>query len=89
MIKYIRLSVLSETERRLVECVVDHNAKDAKSHVFQHAADKERRSPTIDKFEIIGRSFTKLIFIREVTRPLLIKDVRASRTTDKKSVSSN
>ena len=81
MIKFMRLNVLSETERRLIERVVDHNVKDAKSHVFQHAVDKEHRSPTIDEFEIIGRSLMKLTFNREVTRSLLIKDVRPSRNT--------
>ena len=82
MIKFMRLNVLSETERRLIERVVDHNVKDAKSHVFQHAIDKEHRSPTIDEFEIIGRSLMKLTFNREVTRSLLIKDVRPSRNTN-------
>ena len=37
-----------ETGRQLAERVIDHNGRDTKSNIFQHAIEKEHRPPTID-----------------------------------------
>ena len=52
--------------RRLVERVIDHNGKDAKSHIFKHAVEKNHKLSSIDEFGVIGRRYNNSIFKRKI-----------------------
>ena len=44
-----------ETARRLSERVLDHNGRDAKSHLVKHVIEKCRKYPKIEDFNVIGK----------------------------------
>ena len=44
-----------ETARRLSERVLDHNGRDAKSHLVKHAIEKCCKYPKIEDFNVIGK----------------------------------
>ena len=44
-----------ETARRLSERVLDHNGRDAKSHLLKHAIEKYGKYPKIEDFNVIGK----------------------------------
>ena len=60
-----------ETARRLSERVLDHNGRDAKSHLVKHAIEKCHKYPKIGyKNNTLKRRFTESLFIKDV-RPFL------------------
>ena len=60
-----------ETARRLSERVLDHNGRDAKSHLVKHAIEKCHKYPKIGyKNNTLKRRFTGSLFIKDV-RPFL------------------
>ena len=61
-----------ETARRMSERVLDHNGRDAKSHLLKHAIEKCHKYPKIEDFNVI--------------ESLLIKDIRPTLNTHEKSV---
>ena len=63
----------AEAGRRLTEHAIDHNGRDSKWYIFQHAVEKDNSPPTIDEFEIIERSYKNVTFKRKITESLLIK----------------
>ena len=44
-----------ETARRLSERVLDHNGRDAKSHLVKHVIEKCRKYPKIEDFNVTGK----------------------------------
>ena len=58
-----------ETARRLSKRVLDHNGRDTKSYLLQHASEKCHIYP-------IGKGNRNNTFKQKVTESLLIKDVR-------------
>ena len=75
-----------ETALRLVERVLDHNDRDAKSHLVKHAIEKCHKYPKIEDFNIIGKGYRSNKFKWKVAESLLIKDVRPTLNTHEKSV---
>ena len=76
-----------ERARRLSERVLDHNSRDAKSHVVKHAIEQNHKYPKIEDFNIIGKSYRNNTFKRQAAKSLSMKDVRATLSTHGKSVS--
>ena len=75
-----------ETARRLSERVLDHNGRDAKSHLVKHAIEKCHKYAKIEDFNVIGKGYRNSNFKRKVVESLLIKDVRPTLNTHEKSV---
>ena len=67
-----------ETARRLSERVLDHNGRDAKSHLVKHAIEKCHKYPKI--------GYKNNTLKRRVTGSLFIKDVKPFLNTHAKSV---
>ena len=44
-----------ETAQRLSERVLEHNGRDAKSHLVKHAIEKYGKYPKIEDFNVIGK----------------------------------
>ena len=74
-----------ETARRLSERV-DHNGRDAKSHLLKHTIGKCHKYPKTADFNVIGKGYMNNTFKRKVAEPLLIKDLRPTLNTHEKSV---
>ena len=75
-----------ETALRLSKRVLDHNGRDAKSHLVKHAIKKCHKYPKIEDFNVIGKAYRNNTFKRKVAESLLIKDVRPILKTHQKSV---
>ena len=68
------------------ERVLDHNGRDAKSHLVKDAIEKCHKYPKIEDFKVIGKGYRNSTFKREVAESLLIKDVRPTLKAHEKSV---
>ena len=75
-----------ETGRHLIELVNGRNGRDAKSHIFKHAVEKNHKPPLIEKFRVIGRRYNNITFKKKIAESLLIKEVRLSLNIHGKSV---
>ena len=78
---------IGETARRLSERVLDHNGRDAKSHLVKHAIKKGHKYPKIEDFNVIGKGYINNTFKWKVAESFLIKDIRPTLNTHEKSVS--
>ena len=74
---------------KVVRKVLDHNGRDAKSHLVKHAIQKHHKYPEIEDFNVIGKVYSNNTFKRKVAQSLLIKNVRPTLNTHKKSVPLN
>ena len=57
-----RLSVedcTGETDRQLIERVIDHNGRDKKSHLYKQSQDSNHPCVALSDFKIIGRHFLR------------------------------
>ena len=63
-----------ETSRRVSERVLDHNGRDAKSHLVNHAIEKCHKYPKIEDFYVIGKGCRNNTLKRKIAETLLIKD---------------
>ena len=75
-----------ETAQKLSERVPDHNGRDAKSHLVNHAIEKCQKYPNIEDFNVIGKGYRDNSCKWKVAEPLLIKDVRPTLNTHDKSI---
>ena len=71
---------------RLSERVLDHNGRDAKSHLVKHAIKKCHKYTKIADFNVTGKGYRNNAFKRKVAESLLIKDTRPTLNTHEKSV---
>ena len=67
--------------RRLSERVLDHNGRDAKSHLVKHAIKKCHNYPKVEDFNVIGKGYRNNTFKWKFAESLLIKDVRPTLNT--------
>ena len=70
-----------EMTRRLSERVLDHNGRDAKSHLVKHAIEKYHKYPKIKDFNVTGEGHKNNTFKPKVAESLLIKDIRPTLNT--------
>ena len=73
--------------RRLSERVLDHNGRDAKSHLIKHAIEKCNKYSKREDFNIIDKSYRNNTLKRKVTESLSMTDVWPILNTHEKSVS--
>ena len=66
--------------------VLDHNVRDTKSHLVKHAIEKCHKYPKIEDFNVIGKGHRNNTFKWKVAETFLIKDLRPTLNTHKKSV---
>ena len=64
-----------EMARRLSERVLDHNGRDAKSHLVKHAIEQNDKYSKIEDFNIVDKDYRSNTFKRKVAESLLIKDI--------------
>ena len=74
-----------ESARRLLKRVLDHNGRDAQSHLVMHTIEKCHKYPKIEDFNVIGKGYRNNTFKRKVAESLLIKVVRPTLNTHDKS----
>ena len=70
----------------LLERVLDHNGRDAKSHLVKQAIEKCHKYHKIADFNLIGKGYRNNSFKQKVAESLLIKDIRPTLNTHEKSV---
>ena len=68
------------------ERVLDHNGRDAKSHLVKHALKKSYKHLKIEDFNVIGKGYRNNTFKQKAAESLLIKDIRPTLNTHEKSV---
>ena len=66
---------VGETKRRMFTRIMEHNSKDAKSHVLRHSKKTKHRRVFLPNVEIIGRGY-KTNFKRKVSEALFIKQLK-------------
>ena len=67
--------------RTLSEKVLDHNDRDAKSHLVKHVIKKCHKYPKIEDFNIIGTGYRNNTFKWKVGESSLIKGTRSTLNT--------
>ena len=77
---------IGEVGRRFLERIHDHNGKDKKSHVFQHAVKSKHPNVDIHDFSILNKGFRNNTFKRRVSEALFIKELKPSLNAQVKSV---
>ena len=48
---------IGETDRRVIERVIDHNKRDEKSHMLQHSCGKFHNHVWEDDFKLLGNNY--------------------------------
>ena len=66
--------------------VLDHNGRDAKSHLVKHAIEQNDKYSKIEDFNIVDKDYRSNTFKRKVAESLLIKDITPTLNTHEKSV---
>ena len=70
-------SYISETERRFEECIIDHDKRDKKSHMYKHSRENSHPHVWLDNFQVNGRNYVNHIK-RKIGEALLINELKPS-----------
>ena len=75
-----------ESGRRISERIIDHDARDQKSHIFKHSSKKCCQHFHTNSFKIIGNGFKNKSIKRKVSEAILTKQIKPSRNVQEKSI---
>ena len=75
---------IHETERRLVERIMDHEKRDKKSHICKHCNENSHPHVLLKNFQIISRNYGNRIK-RKISETLLINELKPSLNKQDKS----
>ena len=75
---------IGETNRRIVERIIDHNKRDKNSHVLAHSRSKQHPHVWSDNFKVLDNNY-KSNTRRKISEALYIKDHKPSLNIQEKS----
>ena len=79
---------IGETERRLLERVIDHNKRDKKSHMLKHSRGHKHTHVWVDDFKLLGNNYQSYIK-RKISESLFIRQLKPSLNKQEKSIPLN
>ena len=79
---------IGETDRRVIERVIDHNKRDKKSHMLKHSRDKLHNHVWEDDFKLLGNNYQSNIK-RKISESLFIRQLKPSLNKQDKSIPLN
>ena len=77
-----------ETDRRIIDRVIDHNKLDKKSHMLKHSRDKLHTHIWEDDFKLLGNNYQSNIK-RKISESSFIRQLKPSLNRQDKSVPLN
>ena len=77
---------IGETDRRVIERVIDHNKRDKKSHMLKHSRDKLHNHVWEDDSKLLGNNYQSNIK-RKISESLFIRQLKPSLNKQDKSIS--
>ena len=78
----------SETDRGVIERVIDQNKRDKKSHMLKHSRDKLYNHVWEDDFKLLGNNYQSNIK-RKISGSLFIRQLKPSLNKQDKSIPLN
>ena len=75
---------VGNTKRRTLVRTMDHNCKDAKSHVLQHSKKTKHRRVFLPDVKIIGKGY-RTNFKRFISEALFIKELKPDLNVQKEA----
>ena len=79
---------IGETDRRVIERVMDHNKRDKMSHMLKHSRDKLHNHVWEDDFKLLGNNNQSNIK-RKISESLLTRQLKPSLNKQDKSIPLN
>ena len=79
---------IGETERRVIERVIDDNKQDKKPHTLKHSRDKLHNHDWEDDFNLLGNNYQSNIK-RKISESLFIRQLKPSLNKQDKSIPLN
>ena len=79
---------IGETDRRLIERVIDHNKRDKKSHMLKHSRDKLHNHVWEDDSKLLGNNYQSNIKLK-ISESLFIRQLKPSLNKQDKSIPLN
>ena len=79
---------IGETDRRVIERVIDRNKRDKKSHMLQHSRDKLHNHVWEDDFKLLGNNYQSNIK-QKSSESLFIRQLKPSLNKQDKSIPLN
>ena len=79
---------IGETDRRVIERVIDHNKRDKKSHMLKHSRDKLHNHVWEDDFKLLSNNYQSNIK-RKISESLSIRQLKPSLNKQDKSIPLN
>ena len=79
---------IGETDRRVIERVIDHNKRDKKSHTLKHSRDKLHTHLWELDFKLLGNNYQSNIK-RKISESLFIRQLKPSLNKQDKSIPLN
>ena len=76
---------IDETDRKVIERVIDHNKQDKKSHMLKHSRDKLHTHVWEDDFKLLGNNYQSNIK-RKINEFLFIRQLKPSLNKQDKSI---
>ena len=71
-------SYIGETARRLIERVMDHAGRDAKSHIVRHCLNSNYETVNIENFKILNMGYDNNTYKKRISEALFVKQYRPS-----------
>ena len=79
---------IGETDRRVIERVIDHNKRDKKSHMLKHSRDKLHNHVWEDDFKLLGNNYQSNMK-RKISESLFRRQLKPSLNKQDKSIPLN
>ena len=84
--KFCPHDYVSESGKRVLERVKDHNGRDTSSHIFKHCVADDYQFVSCDGLKIVGRNYRNNRRKRKIAEMLLIKNLKTSLNVQEKSI---
>ena len=79
-------SYIGDTARRVSESVMDHAARDTKSHIVRHCLNSNHGTVNIENLRILNKEYNNNTYKRSISEALFVKQYRPSLNVQDNSV---